>query len=517
MVDMLKDDTIDTSPIARLDLNLWVSRLIQPSVDVIRIQATWLAWVVMFVGIGSGAALAWWQWERLDVFPLILHLFLCFFAFLFFVSGVCLFLQNMAPLVCDRRRGEFWMGGVPFHPYRLWGRFRKPISLAEVIGVQLLDKNQADLSTGVRIGGELNLVLREGRRVHLYSSGNMEDLERSARRLAGFLGKPVLASPHFVQAKQGIWQDSEVSTQWFESSYVANRVRWRKPVRVGSSLELRLTATAWAFFWLPVGMGVLTWVLIAQGYRSGEMSLGAALLAGAVFGGLFPAFGVYFLRRGLYGLVFDKSAGVLRRGIGGEYTLDPGRSSRYVLPLDQLSGIQVLEKVEVRSRAAVPYKGGRQLVVHYMGELNAILRNGSRAHLFNSGDVVALEQCAQELSQFLDKPIMASPDYERKQQSPETDWSWVSEEDKREYAVRRKSEMLLGGVAGVIALIIGVLLLWQGAQDADWAKLASGLFVAVGGMWFLISLPSRIGRKIDDLVRMSKYLEYLERDKLNKT
>src|SRR5690606_36642153 len=118
------------------------------------------------------------------------------------------------------------------------------------------------------------------------------------------------------------------------------------------------------------------------------------------------AFGVYFLRRGLYGLVFDKSAGVLRRGIGGEYTLDPGRSSRYVLPLDQLSGIQVLEKVEVRSRAAVPYKGGRQLVVHYMGELNAILRNGSRAHLFNSGDVAALEQCARELSQFLDKPIM---------------------------------------------------------------------------------------------------------------
>ena len=109
---------------------------------------------------------------------------------LFVAIGGGMLWFGLAPIVFDKRRGEYWKGHVA--PYEAANRealkhFTKlgGIHALQIVSERCQSKNSSYYSY------ELNLVLEDGSRLNVVDHGNLERLREDAKKLSAFLGKPL--------------------------------------------------------------------------------------------------------------------------------------------------------------------------------------------------------------------------------------------------------------------------------------------------------------------------------------
>jgi hypothetical protein len=97
---------------------------------------------------------------------------------------------GLAPIVFDKRRGEYWKGRTA--PYEAANRegLKHYTELDGIRALQII-KERCTSKNSSYYSYELNLVLEDGRRLNVVDHGNLERLREDARRLGAFLGKPV--------------------------------------------------------------------------------------------------------------------------------------------------------------------------------------------------------------------------------------------------------------------------------------------------------------------------------------
>ena len=117
-------------------------------------------------------------------------LFPILFGLVFAGVGGAMYYFGTMPVVFDKVRGFYWKGHRP--PYELAdpAARKQATRLEQIHALQLLSeycrgKNNSYYSY------ELNLVLKDGRRLNVIDHGNLGKLRADAAALARFLGKPV--------------------------------------------------------------------------------------------------------------------------------------------------------------------------------------------------------------------------------------------------------------------------------------------------------------------------------------
>ena len=112
------------------------------------------------------------------------------FGFIFFVVGIALYFFSSAPAVFDRDQKAFWKGrkepSLVFDPSRL----KTYVPLNEIIALQLIRKVVSGNKSSYN-SYELNLVLKDNRRVNVIDHGAAKAIREDAATLARFLQLPL--------------------------------------------------------------------------------------------------------------------------------------------------------------------------------------------------------------------------------------------------------------------------------------------------------------------------------------
>src|SRR5688572_25220550 len=97
---------------------------------------------------------------------------------------------GLAPIVFDKRRGEYWKGRTA--PYEAANR-QGMKHYAQLEGIRALQivSERCQSKNSSYYSYELNLVLEDGNRLNVIDHGNLERLRADAEKLSAFLGKPV--------------------------------------------------------------------------------------------------------------------------------------------------------------------------------------------------------------------------------------------------------------------------------------------------------------------------------------
>jgi hypothetical protein len=112
------------------------------------------------------------------------------FGAVFATLGAAMWYWFTTPIVFDKRKGRFWKGRKALQ--RTYERKAQATSvfLDEIHALQLISEYcQSDKRS--YCSHELNLVLKDGRRINVVDHGAVDDIRLSARRLSQFLGKPL--------------------------------------------------------------------------------------------------------------------------------------------------------------------------------------------------------------------------------------------------------------------------------------------------------------------------------------
>lgn len=105
---------------------------------------------------------------------------------LFFVVGALMLWFSFTPRVFDRSRGQFWIGRAP--PGGLpSGPGARQCRLGEIHALQLIQERCSGKNSSYW-SYELNLVCKDGRRIHVVDHGALHDLRDDAQTLARMLG-----------------------------------------------------------------------------------------------------------------------------------------------------------------------------------------------------------------------------------------------------------------------------------------------------------------------------------------
>lgn len=105
---------------------------------------------------------------------------------------------GMRPIVFDTASGWFWQGWLSPESTRPGLTSSSAVRLSRVRAVQVLSKFVQDKYDGRHYHFyELNLVLHDGRRLHVLGHAGMAALRGDANALAAFIGKPVWEKVNF--------------------------------------------------------------------------------------------------------------------------------------------------------------------------------------------------------------------------------------------------------------------------------------------------------------------------------
>ena len=105
------------------------------------------------------------------------------------IGGGMLFF-GLAPIVFDKRRGEYWKGRTaPYESANVQGM--KHYAKLEGIRALQIIKERCTSKNSSYFSYELNLVLEDGKRLNVIDHGNLQRLREDAEKLSAFLGKPV--------------------------------------------------------------------------------------------------------------------------------------------------------------------------------------------------------------------------------------------------------------------------------------------------------------------------------------
>ncbi|MEM7415849.1 MAG: hypothetical protein AAF389_10165 [Gemmatimonadota bacterium] len=108
----------------------------------------------------------------------------------FSVVGGALMRRGSAPIVFDKRRGAYWRGRVAPHEMSNRHGHEHMAELEDVHALQLISELCTSKDSRY-YSYELNLVLRDGRRMNVVDHGNHVSIREQADTLSAFLEVPV--------------------------------------------------------------------------------------------------------------------------------------------------------------------------------------------------------------------------------------------------------------------------------------------------------------------------------------
>lgn len=112
------------------------------------------------------------------------------FGLIFTAIGIFMFNLFTKPIVFDKTYGYFWKGRKqPAQTYD-YGKKKNSIPLSEIHALQIISEYVSG-SKSSYFSYELNLILKDGRRMNVIDHGKIAALREDAQKLAGFLGIPV--------------------------------------------------------------------------------------------------------------------------------------------------------------------------------------------------------------------------------------------------------------------------------------------------------------------------------------
>jgi hypothetical protein len=172
--------------------NVRTHTLVQMDADRLEFRATWSAilfasfFAVMGLAV-AGIGISLGLGGEADYFVGLLLMPL--FGLIFAALGIWMVLSFLAPIVFDRRMGSFWRGRTA--PDQTFNRLtlKYYTELREIHALQLI----SEVITGKNsyTSYELNLVLKDGRRIHVVDHGDRKQIESDAQQLGAFLAVPV--------------------------------------------------------------------------------------------------------------------------------------------------------------------------------------------------------------------------------------------------------------------------------------------------------------------------------------
>lgn len=109
----------------------------------------------------------------------------------FSLAGGFLLYNGTAPVVFDKRKGLFWKGRVAPDEADATKTVKFFAKLEDVHALQLITEVCRGPKSGTRYRYELNLVLKDAKRINVFVRGKRDKLRGEANALSAFLGKPV--------------------------------------------------------------------------------------------------------------------------------------------------------------------------------------------------------------------------------------------------------------------------------------------------------------------------------------
>lgn len=186
--------TTEWTPIQRGGANFKTHALLIVSPDRLEFKATGKAKIFHLFLVLIGAIVAILHASKFPQHPSELPLFPLLLPFLIaavlIVIGLSKFWSGLAPVVFDRSKGYFWRGRQAPHETFNKDEIKHHAALEDIYALQLLRERIQSNKTSY-YSFELNLVLKDGRRVHVVDHGNIETLRENAAAIGTFLGRPV--------------------------------------------------------------------------------------------------------------------------------------------------------------------------------------------------------------------------------------------------------------------------------------------------------------------------------------
>jgi len=153
----------------------------------------------MVFGLGFGIVFAAIELSEGELSIDIEKLMPILFGLLFFAVGALMLYFGTTPIVFDRASGYFWKGRKTPQDVLDWHSLKNVAQIGEIHALQIL----AEYIRGSKssyYSYELNIVLRDGKRLNVVDHGNLNKLREDAKTLSVFLGKAV-------------WDATEISTR----------------------------------------------------------------------------------------------------------------------------------------------------------------------------------------------------------------------------------------------------------------------------------------------------------------
>lgn len=137
-----------------------------------------------FVKLATGFSLgAGWESILATVLPIVVGL-------VFAGAGGLLLYTRAAPIVFDKRRGEFWKGRVAPSEVARPDALDTHAPLDRLHALQIISEHCTSDDSSY-YSYELNLVLDDGTRLNVVDHGDLDELRRDAETLAAFLDRPI--------------------------------------------------------------------------------------------------------------------------------------------------------------------------------------------------------------------------------------------------------------------------------------------------------------------------------------
>ena len=185
-----------------------------------------------------------------------------------------------------------------------------------------------------------------------------------------------------------------LQTQWTPAKSGGASFATHKMVQsFGRRLEFRMSMGARLFclVFLLVGLGVLTGGIVTAVNGAEQIALPIFM---CIFGSTFAAAGggvYYFMNKPI---VFDKASGYYWRGRVNPQLAYRSEQKKDFVALEDIHAIQLISEYCSSKDSS-----------YYSYEINLVVKDASRVHVIDHGNLPRIRDNAQSLSEFLDVPI----------------------------------------------------------------------------------------------------------------
>ncbi len=114
-------------------------------------------------------------------------------AFVLIAVGCCLYYFQTIPIVFDKQSGFFWKGRKEPVGIIYTNNFCQFTKLNTIHAIQLISE-YIKSDKKAYYSYELNIVLKDGKRINILDHGKKNEIEENAKKLSNYLGKPVWKS-----------------------------------------------------------------------------------------------------------------------------------------------------------------------------------------------------------------------------------------------------------------------------------------------------------------------------------